>query len=98
MPIYTKKGDKGTTSLIDPKTKKRISKNARIVHTLGAFDELNSFLGVAVSFSDDAEIKNFVVDIQKNLFTICSILAGAKLKFTKTKTIQLEKKIDEIDQ
>lgn len=97
MAIYTKKGDRGKTSLFAQKTKKKIAKNSAIVETLGAFDELNSFLGVALSFSEDKEIIEFTKEIQKDIFTICSITAGAKLNFGKNKTTRLEKKIDEID-
>lgn len=99
MPIYTKKGDKGETSLIskNKNVKRRVRKDSLRVTTIGAIDELNSYLGVTLSYCDNPEIANFVREIQRNLFTINSILAGAKLSFTPSKTKKLERKIDEID-
>lgn len=99
MPIYTKKGDRGTTSFIssDKNTNKRVSKTDPKVEALGAIDEVNSFIGIINSFSTDEEVKKFLKDIQKDLFTICSILAGKKIAFGSSKTKKLEGKIDEID-
>lgn len=99
MPIYTKKGDKGETSLISKVKgeKRRVSKASQRVWTIGTLDELNSYLGVCVSYCESEEIINFVLDIQKNIFTINSILAGADLKFSAYQTKKLENKIDEID-
>lgn len=99
VSIYTKKGDRGTTTLFDPclTQNKRVRKNHPRLRTIGAIDELNSYLGVIIAVSEDQSLTEFLKEIQRNLFTINSILAGAKLSFTKNKTIQLEKKIDEID-
>lgn len=95
MPIYTKKGDKGSTNFIDKS--KRVEKDSLKVETLGSLDELNSFLGIARSFSDNPERNVFIKDIQDNLFRICSIIAGSDLKFNKAKTTRLEKEIDKIE-
>ena len=43
MKIYTKTGDKGTTSLLGGK---RCPKTDEIFSLLGDIDELNSYLGV----------------------------------------------------
>jgi len=93
MTIYTRKGDKGKTRLFC--LGNLVSKSSLKVEILGTIDEVNSFLGLVVAFSED---KNpFLKEIQKNLFTIGSILAGAKLKFTKNKIKKLEKEIDKIE-
>jgi len=86
MAIYTKTGDKGTTRVFDKKSGKLIgiSKDSCKIAAIGAIDELNSFLGI---IGEQTEI-------QGNLFTINSILAGSRLRFTKTKTKKLEKQID----
>lgn len=86
MAVYTKTGDKGTTGVFDKKTKElvRVSKGSCQIKTIGTIDELNSFLGIIGGLTD----------IQGDLFTINSILAGGKLKFSKTKTKKLEKQID----
>ena len=99
MSIYTKKGDKGTSTIIN--TKKdiptRLPKSDQIFVTLGSLDELNSYLGVIISSSENTPLNLFLTEIQVNLFTINSILAGAKIRFSSKKTKELEKKIDTID-
>ncbi len=94
MAIYTRAGDKGSTKVFDRGTKElvKISKTSKKIKAIGAIDELNSFLGIIKSES----VKNskLISEIQQNLFTINSILAGAKLTFSKAKTKKLEKQID----
>lgn len=99
MAIYTKRGDRGETSLYDEKNAQRVrvSKNSLVVEALGTIDELNSFLGVSRTFCDDKKLDDFIKEIQKNLLTIGSITAGSKLRFSKVKTKQLEKKIDDLE-
>jgi cob(I)alamin adenosyltransferase len=95
MPIYTKKGDKGTTNVIDKS--KRMDKDSIKPETLGSLDELNSFLGICRSFCDSPERNVFIKDIQDSIFTICSIIAGADLPFNKSKTTRFEREIDKIE-
>ncbi len=92
MAIYTKKGDKGETGLFG--TKRRCSKDSQVFRAVGAIDELNSYLGVVISFSNDSETKRILKDIQENLLTIGSILGGSDLKFYISKSKKLEKMID----
>jgi cob(I)alamin adenosyltransferase len=80
--------DKKTGSLIG------ISKTSCKIASIGAIDELNSFLGVSKSFSINTDFKNKITQVQKNLFTINSILAGGNLRFSKVQTKKLEKQID----
>jgi cob(I)alamin adenosyltransferase len=89
MSIYTKIGDKGETRLFDPKTKKLIpvSKTSKKINTIGTIDELNSMLGIVGGLTN----------IQSDLFTINAILAGTKLRFSKTKVKKLEKEIDRLE-
>jgi cob(I)alamin adenosyltransferase len=84
MSIYTKKGDKGETGIYSGK---RISKDDILIETLGNFDEANSWLGLVGGLEE----------IQKDIMTVCSILAGAKLKFPNSKTEDLEIKIDVLE-
>jgi cob(I)alamin adenosyltransferase len=99
MPIYTKKGDRGKTSLFssDPSVKTRVSKTSSPIQVIGSLDEVNSFIGIVVADSKDPKLNLFLKNIQSDLFTINSILAGAKLAFPKSKTIRLEKKIDRLE-
>lgn len=84
MTVYTKTGDKGKTGTFSGK---RISKSSKVIQAIGAIDELNSYLGVIGGLTD----------IQKNLFTINSILSGAKIEFPKDATKKLEREIDEME-
>ena len=96
MVIYTKRGDKGETSLFDKEARQniRISKDSLRIRAIGAIDEANSFLGVCVSLSEDKKLNNLLSGIQGDLFRIGAILAGAKLRFSASKTKKLEKEID----
>ena len=99
MAIYTKRGDKGKTGLYATasKQKKRISKESLEVRTLGLIDELNSFLGVAISFSNVAEVTSYLKEVQKNLLVIGSVTAGSKLKFSDIEVRKMEKIIDKLE-
>lgn len=103
MAIYTKTGDKGNTKVFDKKTGELVGirKDSCHIKTIGAIDELNSYLGVALAEArEDTKILRYkdiekkITRIQGNLFTINSILAGSKLKFSKSETSKLEKQID----
>ncbi len=84
MSVYTKTGDKGKTGLFNGK---RVLKSSKTINAIGAIDELNSYLGVIGKLTE----------IQKNLFTINSILSGAKLTFPKDATKKLEREIDAME-
>ena len=77
MPIYTRTGDKGKTSLFDGT---RVLKSDKRVETYGTIDELNSTIGVAIAEIKDLRIKiKDVTDelekIQHDLLDIGSTLA-----------------------
>ncbi len=94
MAIYTKKGDRGGTCLFD---NKKTSKSSLIISAVGTVDELNSYLGVTISFSESPELNRVLKQIQNDLLTIGSILSGSNLRFSKSKTTNLEKIIDELE-
>lgn len=96
MAIYTKKGDRGTTALYDSLNSqlKRISKDSYKIWAIGSVDELNSFLGICITFSEDKKLTNFLARIQRDLLNVGSILSGSPLKFSVTKTKALEREID----
>ena len=72
VKIYTKGGDKGETSLIGGK---RVSKSSVRIDAYGQVDELNSSIGVALSFIDDNEVKTVLERVQNDLFVVGSDLA-----------------------
>ena len=72
MKIYTKTGDKGTTSLIGGT---RVSKAHLRINTYGTVDELNSFIGLLRDQPVNESRKDLLKEIQDRLFTIGSHLA-----------------------
>lgn len=82
----------------DPTKRGRVSKASLRVHAIGAVDELNSYLGIANVFCKTDETVQFVKAVQRDLFTIGSILAKAPLSISIERVRALEQKIDEIDE
>jgi cob(I)alamin adenosyltransferase len=71
--IYTRTGDKGTTSLVGGK---RVSKTDPRLDAYGTIDELNSFIGLMLSCMDGkAEDPENIRWIQQKLFNIGGCLA-----------------------
>lgn len=70
--IYTKTGDKGTTSLIGGA---RVPKYHPRIEAYGTVDELNSFIGLLRDQDIDAHSKTVLTIIQERLFTLESMVA-----------------------
>ena len=73
MKIYTKKGDRGETSLIGGK---RVSKSHIRVEAYGTVDELISSLGVLRACEEDTYYGEFLLSVQNILMNISAILAA----------------------
>ncbi|MCS6885570.1 MAG: cob(I)yrinic acid a,c-diamide adenosyltransferase [Acidobacteriota bacterium] len=72
--VYTKRGDKGETDLVDGS---RISKASLRVDAFGDVDELNSLLGLArTKLTADKEIDEILSTIQNDLFIVGADLAS----------------------
>lgn len=101
--IYTKTGDKGSTSLIGGV---RVPKNHIRIEAYGTVDELNSYLGVVSDSAADVRISEWIHEIQDRLFTIGSVLATNPDKEVKMQlpdvheadVIWLEQKIDQMNE
>ena len=96
MKIYTKSGDKGKTSLYD---NSRVDKDSLRVESYGTIDELNSSLGFAKNFVEEAELYDIIRKIQRQLFNLAGELATPDWesfpeKITETDIEELEAKID----
>jgi len=72
MKIYTKTGDKGTTSLLSGE---RVEKFNLRISTYGTVDELNSFVGYLRSSEIKKEDVEFLIKIQNKLFNLGALLA-----------------------
>ena len=103
MKIYTKTGDKGTTSLIGGT---KVSKAHLRIESYGTVDELNSYIGLCKDLLADKNSTTILQEIQDRLFTIGSALACDPEKETKMKIpdlkeediLLLEKEIDKMDE
>lgn len=103
MKIYTKSGDKGTTSLVYGQ---RVSKHDSRVEAYGTCDEANSLLGLAVSHlkAEEKEELSAIMEAFKKIQTII-FHVGAELATPSGKEVKwklkeeniewLEKQIDE---
>jgi cob(I)alamin adenosyltransferase len=102
MKIYTKTGDRGTTSLIGGT---KVLKSHFRIEAYGTIDELNSYIGLCRDLISDILIKEFLKEVQDRLFTIGSALACDPQKETalkipdlnETDVSKLELEIDRMD-
>jgi len=103
VKIYTRTGDSGDTGLFDGT---RVSKADRRVAAYGDVDELNAWLGLVVSGTDDAVLRERLLQIQRDLFALGSRLADparriagrvTKVGISADHVARLEGWIDELD-
>lgn len=73
MKIYTKKGDKGQTSLIGGT---RVPKYHLRIESYGTVDELNVYIGLIRGQDIDSSIQEVLKEIQDRLFTVGASLAA----------------------
>ena len=103
MKIYTKTGDKGTTSLLGGT---KVSKGHLRIEAYGTVDELNSYIGLCNDLLTDKSSKSIMQEIQDRLFTLGAALACDPEKETKMKIPDLkeddisllEKEIDKMQE
>ena len=108
MKIYTKTGDKGSSSLF---TGERRSKADAIFEALGNTDELNAHLGLAKVAISHSDLLQMLTEIQCRLLDAGSCIATppspeesalaeakrARVQFNANNTASLETWIDELD-
>lgn len=82
MKIYTKTGDKGETSLLGGT---RVPKDHIRLETIGAIDEINAIIGMAIAFFKIDKIQtdwmletSYLKAIQNDLFILGSYIAAEK--------------------
>lgn len=98
--IYTRSGDKGTTSLLYGV---RVPKNDLRVEAYGTCDEANSLIGLAISFLRQLEFPNKVMllhalhKVQTNLFHVGSYLSTPEGKEVQWKLTEEDVKVLETE-
>lgn len=101
--VYTRTGDEGMTSLVGGV---RVPKTHARLEAYGTIDELNSFLGLLITYTEDISDTEFLTMLQSRLFTVGSYLAtdtqqtelSSRSVITAEMVEELEKKIDETDE
>jgi cob(I)alamin adenosyltransferase len=108
MKIYTKTGDKGTTALFGGT---RVKKYTLRIESYGTVDELNSYIGLIKDQEIATSIKESLLKVQNELFTLGAMLATPPEKETlksgkerlnipkidENSILFLENEIDEMD-
>lgn len=101
MPkLYTAAGDSGTTGLLGPE---RLSKDDPRVEAMGAVDELNAVLGVTLAAQKSRVIREALLKVQDDLFTVGAELATTRPtesrvpKVTAEYVTRLESVLDRLD-
>ncbi|HEX7905211.1 MAG TPA: cob(I)yrinic acid a,c-diamide adenosyltransferase [Chitinophagaceae bacterium] len=100
--IYTKTGDKGTTSLIGGT---KVPKSHLRIEAYGTVDELNSYIGLCKDLLTDENSRAILLEVQDRLFTIGSSLACDPIKEPKMRipdlkeedVVLLEKEMDKMN-
>ena len=100
--VYTRTGDKGTTGLVGGT---RVKKSDPRIFLYGEVDDLNSHIGMGISFLPKDFDVSLIHEIQTSLFDLGSNLACEKDKRAEFKLPQikndlidrLEKEIDQMD-
>ena len=104
MKVYTKKGDSGETGLLFGG---RVSKTDPRCEAYGASDEATSAMGLARALCHDQRVKDILLSVQREMFTVGAELATEPSKYRNLRTrfsvvtadmvAGLERHIDEID-
>ena len=99
MPIYSRRGDDGTTGLLGGE---RREKDDVRIEAYGTVDELSSSIGAALAEGQDAWVDGVLRDVQRDLFALAARLAspgaiprGVPLEAGRVEA--LEATIDEVD-
>ena len=83
MKIYTRTGDSGDTALFDGT---RVPKSDPRVTAYGEIDELNAWLGYAISAGMDEDVAGKLLRIQRDLFALGARLADPQRRIAERVT------------
>jgi len=104
MSIYTRRGDSGETGLL---LGGRVSKSDPRCEAYGATDEAVSAMGLARVLSEDPRVKDVLLEVQREMFTVGAELATDRDQYeqleanfavvTPEMTVRIEALIDELN-
>lgn len=101
MKIYTRTGDSGSTSLLDGQ---RVAKSDARIELCGAVDEVNSFLGLALTGDPALVVADCIRQVQSDLFILGADFATptdpapafTALRIGTDEILRLENSIDDL--
>ena len=76
MWFFTGKGDSGNTHLYDGS---KVTKDNLILDLIGTIDEVNAYIGLAISSNEQSELKKDLQIIQTTLSKVMGVIAGASV-------------------
>ena len=92
--LYTRTGDNGTTQLASGE---RVAKDCSRLEAYGTIDELNSQLGLLLTYVDDETERARIIQTQRDLCSIGAILATSPESERKTSCVITAKDIQELE-
>lgn len=93
VKIYTKTGDTGETSLYGC----RVPKGHPVLEVIGSLDELNAQLGVALASPGAGALRESLVQVQRDLFTLGSEFATPQGKEVTGLTLVAEADVERLE-
>ncbi len=94
MKIYTKKGDTGETALFGGS---KTQKSDIRIHAYGTVDELNSTIGIVLSYSLSVTGKKILKQVQNDLFVVGATLATPDPEKSRIEDVS-QNEIDQLEQ
>jgi cob(I)alamin adenosyltransferase len=94
MPIYTRNGDTGTTSLYG---NVRVDKDDRRIEVCGNIDELSASLGIVRAEGEAAQFESLFLRIQQELILFCAEIVSDTATILPKHIEQIETEIDNIE-
>jgi len=88
MPLYTRKGDDGTTGLLG---EDRVTKDHPRIEALGALDEASAALGLARASCTAPQTPPILREVQRDLYKVMSEVASTPENADKFKGIDAER-------
>jgi len=88
MPLYTRKGDDGTTGLLG---EDRVSKDHPRIEALGALDEASAALGLARSTCQAPQTPPILREVQRDVYKLMSEVAATPENAGKFERIDAER-------
>lgn len=93
--VTTRVGDDGYTSLLGPE---RVPKYSSRPSAFGTLDEASSVLGLARALCPDREVKAYIYELQKGLYTLMAELATPASNQEKTPFRVAEKDVERLEE